>query len=198
MRHLSNNLCALTIHIGAHRTASSSAQKSLLSLQEEGGLPGWRVFEPTQMRGRFTRAVEVSARLRPLAHPITTRLMAPEVATALRDEQIAPLLSDENVLGHADECLFGRASLYPNARRNLLAVKGLVSGSGPKPPRVVLSIRSYATWWPSAYALLGIRRDMPDIGTMVPGWMKAHRRWPDRWDERRVGIECRVSRSAIT
>ena len=72
-----------------------------------------------------------------------------------------------------------RSSLYPNARRNLLAIRGLVGTRRHRPARIVLSVRDYATWWPSAYALLGIRRDMPAIESMVPGWMVAQRRWPD-------------------
>lgn len=146
-------------------------------MAEAGDLPGWRVFGPEQMRRSFTRSVDVLSRAPVLAHPLVARIMAPDVTGALDDRNAHCLLSDENLLGPIDPSVLSARGLYPNAGRHLPALRRLIGRR--REMRVVVAVRNYATWWPSAYAMMSLRRTMPPIEALTPVWLQATRRWPD-------------------
>lgn len=165
-----------TFHFGAHRTASSSTQMSLVRMADAGDLPGWRVFGPRRIRHRLTRSVDVLSHAPLLAQPVFGRVIARDVLAALDDPDAHCILSDENLLGPVDPAILGARGLYPDARRRLLALHRLIGPTRDR--RVVLAVRNYADWWPSAYAMMSLRRAMPAVAALKPVWLGATRRWP--------------------
>ena len=166
----------LTIHLGAHRTASSSTQMRLARMAEAGDLPGWQILPPRRIRSSFTRMIDGLAHAPGLARPWFGHLFAGQVMRQLSRGTDRILLSDENFLGPVDSSVLGGAGLYPRAAAHLTALRRMTAAHQP---RVVLAVRSYADWWTSAYAMMSLRREMPRPDTLVRHWQGAPRRWPE-------------------
>ncbi|MCU0912074.1 MAG: hypothetical protein MUE98_12220 [Rhodobacteraceae bacterium] len=169
----------LALHIGAHRTGTTSLQQGLRKAAEALAPAGVTVWGPDQMRvpGRHHHARNLR---RAASDPEAAR-----AAAAARDEVAAALaalvrggcrrlvISEENLLGTM-EGNFAAAALYPHAARNLAAARDLL---GRAPGEVVLAVRDYAGYWTSAYAQCVLMREMPAFDG--PALTASARGWPD-------------------
>jgi hypothetical protein len=139
------------IHIGAHKTATTHLQETLSSVRD--GLADCGIdFIPTQPLVRAQRLAEVVWQRRPMARlPIFGPAhMRDAIETLVEPVRIGPetvVLSEENLLGLPHHIL--TAPFYPQATQRIgrLASLGLRADL-----RLFLSIRSYDTLLPSAYA----------------------------------------------
>ncbi len=129
-------MARVSIHIGAHKTATTYIQGRLansLALLEQHGI---RYVELTEFRRAVTSQI----------------VSAPEAATAfLRDllENTPELLvlSDENIIGWTEQ-LYETGRLYPNLSQRLGHVLGSLSGAEID---VFLCVRGYESFIPSLY-----------------------------------------------
>ncbi|MGB0928255.1 MAG: hypothetical protein ACPGVA_13660 [Pikeienuella sp.] len=166
-------MAQLTLHIGAHRTATNSLQATLRRLFEAGKLGDMAYFGPYRLRPRFSVTMLGISKAPTLARAIPLRLLSRDLAAALRSDQPV-LYSEEASLGRVDATLLKGRGLYPTAAAHLQALHTML---GVKNARVVLSVRSPAAWYPSAYAMASLRRKLPPIETLAPQWAAAERGW---------------------
>ena len=161
----------LILHLGAHRTASTYVQgvlgKNAGLLAENGiGMPAQEA----------TRAA-LTERLNPR---LPTLPMAGGFDRLLSDTGVADcqtiILSDENMLGFLNE-IFAHHKFYPNTRARLKRLSRLLPVS---PSKIMLGIRPYETFFPSAYSrwLSPGRPVLPreDIAGIVLGFQRG---WDD-------------------
>jgi hypothetical protein len=149
----------LTLHLGAHRTGTSTLQRYM---KQQCGLLEAQdvvVWTPAQTRdGRLTGLLgdpgRGSARRDDLARRSGNRVRIAQ--TLLAGQGVAHLVvSDENVLGSLRENI-GLAALYPTAARRVSRLKtGL-----PAVDHVAVCVRSYDAYWTSAIGLQ-LTRGMP-------------------------------------
>lgn len=148
----------LVLHIGAHRTATSTFQHHLDKNAAYLSGFGWGVLTPTRISDRKEFSVRnVSNRIAGVCEGAffkrtKDRRRARRMFDKLLKEIDQPRLvvSDENLLGPIfDEQL----NIYPAARCCLGEAKRVL----PRDPDIVLlTVRNYATFLPSAYAMRAI------------------------------------------
>ena len=165
----------LTLHIGAHRTATTALQVTLRRLSEAGELSGLDYFGPHRLRPRFSRSMLAIGKLPPLARIVPLSLLNTELAKALRGP-LPVLISEEASLGRVDGSLLQGLGPYPGAAGQLRALHRML---GRRPARVVLTIRSPADWYPSAYSMVALRRTLPPLAELAPEWRAARRGWSE-------------------
>jgi hypothetical protein len=170
---------SLTLHIGAHRTATTSTQDSLDQLAQAGALGDVQYIPPSSLRREFAAVLRKLTVAPVLGRVIPLRTLAPDLAHA-RKTMRPLLLSEESVLGAVDPALRCNRGLYPDARGRLRAFGHLLR---VRKARVVLVVRDYADWYASAYAMASVRRDLPPINQLSPYWINAHRGWQDIADD---------------
>ncbi|MDF1728947.1 MAG: hypothetical protein P1U53_14485 [Sulfitobacter sp.] len=139
------------LHVGAHRTATTSFQRYAGEQRSWMGAQGITYWGPAHCRrtlfpGLFrTAAVN---RWRQAARRAEGRIgMHCARADAAGTEQL--LVSDENMLGSSVQCLRHRR-LYPASGERMAR---LVEAFGGRLTRVVISLRAQDLWWSSAAAL---------------------------------------------
>ena len=169
----------LALHIGAHRTGTTSLQQGLRKAAEALAAAGVTVWGPDQMRvpGRHHHARNLR---RAGTDPEAARAAAgarAEVAAAqaalMRGGCKRLVVTEENLLGTMEGNL-ASAALYPHAASNLAAARDLL---GRVPGEVVLAVRDYAGYWTSAYAQCVLMREMPPFD--APALTAAPRGWPE-------------------
>ena len=166
----------VTLHLGAHRTGTSTLQR-LLSLNaamlRAGGVAVWG---PERTRdGLFAGVMgdpgNATARRDVQAHRAAGRIAMLRSELA-RDGIGRLVVSDENALGGLREnLLLGR--LYPSVGPRLRRVSAALPGID----RVVLSIRSPDMWWASAFAFLMTRGFAPPDAVTIEAILRARRGW---------------------
>ena len=140
------------LHLGAHRTATTSLQAWMLQNEDALAQAGIAVWGPAQTRGgRFAGLMK-----RPEWVSAQDERLARQSAAALRFEMDrlqeagfrALVISEENLLGTMPHCL-EYLTLYPDAGARLRRV---VAALGPHLTGLALSVRRYDTWWASVLA----------------------------------------------
>lgn len=142
----------VTLHIGAHRTATTTFQHSvrqhLAALHERGvGFWGPERTRKSVFPGLFQNSTAPRKRNPALRAQGRARMLA---ARAEHDGLKQLLVSDENMLGSCADSLRNRA-LYPAAGERMARTAAAFGG---RVNRIVLSIRAQDVWWASAMALL--------------------------------------------
>lgn len=151
------------LHIGAHRTGTSSLQAWLLQNETLLAQAGTAVWGPERTRaglfaGLIKRPDLVTAEDDLLARRAATRI-AMEI-DRLDDAGLRRLIvSEENVMGTMPVCL-DHATLYPDLRGRLDRVAEAI---GPHLTGVALSVRRPDQWWASVLAVAQAR------GAKAPG-----------------------------
>lgn len=151
----------ITLHLGAHRSASTSFQYYMRRNAARLAAVGIGVWGPQQIR----RGLLAGVSPRPGPVPAAQQFQRACGRVALRIDKAADagltrlVISDENLIGTPRECL-RNMRLYPGIGERM-ARHGAVFG--PQVTHAVLSIRAQDTWWASAMAL-GVTR-----GARVPG-----------------------------
>ncbi len=147
----------IILHLGAHRTGSTHVQgvmaKNRALLAAEG------IVAPSQ-----------SAVSEALTKGIGSRLPALRGGFGrLRGAGGTVVVSDENMLGFLNN-IFTHGQFYPDTARRMGRLKQLLPAA---PERIVLAIRPYESFFPSAYGrwLAPGRRVLPraDIAALVLG-----------------------------
>ncbi|MEM7487704.1 MAG: hypothetical protein AAF390_01130 [Pseudomonadota bacterium] len=166
----------ITLHLGAHRTATTSLQRLMMrnagDLRERGVV----VWGPRQTRsGLLTGVLGDPGRVR-LRRDVQAYRAAGRVALLRSDMTRAGIerlvISDENMLGGLREnLLLGR--LYPSVSARLHRLAGALRGV----ERVCLSIRSPDAWWTSAFAFLMMRGFPPPEAATIDAILRARRTW---------------------
>jgi len=140
------------LHLGAHRTATTSLQAWMVQNEDALGAAGIAVWGPQITRsGLFAGLVK-----RPEWLNAADEAVARASRTAIRFEidrlaeagMRALVVSDENLLGMMGQCL-EQETLYPDAGARLRRV---IAAFGPHLSRLALSIRRTDLWWVSVLA----------------------------------------------
>lgn len=142
----------VTLHIGAHRTGTTTFQhgvrQHLAALHEHGiGVWGPERTRKSVFPGLFQNSTAPRKRNPALRAQGRARMLA---ARAEQDGLKQLLVSDENMLGSCAHSLRHRA-LYPAAGERMARVSAAFAG---RINRIVLSVRAQDVWWASAMALV--------------------------------------------
>lgn len=144
------NVMKVILHIGAQRTATTSFQAYLrgnTAWLSKRGVGYWGPHR-TRRGGLFSGLVRCSEQDLPKEIDAAHREIGARVERLAKQGKTHLIVSDENMLGTAR--INARAKqIYPDAAQRLdrfaRVFEGMVS-------RVVLTVRSYDTYWPSALA----------------------------------------------
>ena len=151
LRKAGQALMDVILHLGAHRTGSTTFQHYVRSQFETLDSKGIGFWGPVRTRKSV---------LPGMFHNIPTHAprradgrvrMLTAKAEAMGVEKL--LISDENMLGSCNHC-FRQGALYPAVGQRLAR---LGAAFGGRVTRVVLSIRAQDLWWASASALAAAR-----------------------------------------
>ena len=138
------------IHVGAHKTATTHLQETLTSVRTDLAARGVDYIpNPLLRKRRFARTLwerRPIARL-PFVGPAHMRDAIETVVAPLRLGPDVVVLSEENVLGIPEQIF--ATPFYPQASQSLARLASL---AGRAEVQLFLSIRSYDTMLPSAYA----------------------------------------------
>lgn len=139
---------ALSIHLGAHKTASTHLQFSLRQVRDRLLCAGLAYVDPAMLRGQPLSLSAVLAQGIGGRDQESARQMLLDMRQGCRDL----LISEENILGmtHRSRLFSRRGEIYPRAAQRLRHVIALVGGG---PAVVYLSLRDPASFIVSAFAL---------------------------------------------
>ena len=136
----------LIVHLGVHRTGSTSFQASLSNnrgiLQAEG-IALWTPQVLRQMAG-FSKTVMM---VRGGQAPALKTMLARECDQLQADGMRQLLISEENIIGTMEANL-RRASLYPDATERLQAYAQILPVA---PKRIAIGVRNLIDYWVSVY-----------------------------------------------
>lgn len=169
----------IRLHIGAHRTGSTRLQTEFS--RRAGHLATRRigVAGPGQIRPDANIGLTLRAALPgPLAALIPAEVISrirQQIASADAAGMTRLLLSEEDLAGAIDRILT-RAVLYDDIAGRLGHLARPMAGHAVT---VLLTIRSYDSYFTSLYAHRTLRRAMPDFATLAPRLAALPRRWPD-------------------
>ena len=139
----------LIVHLGVHRTGSTSFQASLSNnrgiLQAEG-IALWTPQVLRQMAG-FSKTVMM---VRGGQAPALKTMLARECDQLQADGMRQLLISEENIIGTMEANL-RRASLYPDAAERLQAYAEILPAS---PKRIAIGVRNLTDYWVSVYGYI--------------------------------------------
>lgn len=146
----------ITLHCGAHRTATTSFQTYLRAGRDMLEADGTVLWDPRCLRGGifsglFPSTRPVGRKTRPIAGRVGMHIELAERAGAKR-----LLISEENILGSPRACLRAGA-LYPGAGERMAQV---VQAFGGHIDRILLTIRAQDLWW-SSIAAFAVARGHP-------------------------------------
>ncbi|MFM2356594.1 MAG: hypothetical protein RLZZ528_2330 [Pseudomonadota bacterium] len=172
----------LTLHLGAHRTGSTALAAAFrLNRVALAGM-GLAFRGPHRLReiADFSSVVKLT-RLAATGDLLAAERLA-RVALALKNEASALrpasrhlVLSEENILGTMKDCLTS-GSLYPDLAFRLAAHARIL----PRlPTRIALAVRSYDSFWRSAYMFVLMRGALPEFAGLAPALLSSPRGWGD-------------------
>ncbi len=155
------------LHLGAHRTGTTTLQAYLRRNREALLDLRIAVWEPERMRGGLANGLTgATGALTPQAMRTAGRsvgLMRLEMARLEMAGIDRLLVSEENMIGSVRDNLM-RSRLYPQLVPRLARFAGVFSG---RCSRVVIAIRSYESYWASALAFaLPNGLPMPDAARL--------------------------------
>lgn len=163
----------LTIHLGAHKTASTHLQSSLHMVR--GALRDAGVFFADPWILRSPRLPLIPVLLRPES-PDWYRPHLVRTLTGAREVYPEVLLSDENLLGGINRYnLFDNTGmLYPDAPRRVAETIALAGGG---PATLCLAVRDPIRFNLSAFAHLVIRGEEIELSAFLRGRDPARANW---------------------
>jgi hypothetical protein len=172
------------LHIGAHRTASTSFQAYLRDNAAALSAQGIATWGPDRTRNGLLAGIWPDAQS--LARKTGSNRAAGRVALALRAEAQRGtrvlIVSDENIIGMPGDGIRRRA-LYPAAGER---VARLAAAFGGRLGRAVLSVRCPDAYWASLIAMRAARgRPLPG-----PNRLQAMVDSPRRWQDVVTDIGC--------
>lgn len=161
----------LILHLGAHRTGSTTFQTYLRGAEAQLAGQGVGVWGPWQTRKGLLHGLMDPSQPAGDAQRAMGRVRLALEGSARRGlSQL--LVSDENMLGAPRACLRAEA-LYPEAGSRLRRV----AAGFPRVSRAVIQIRSPEMWWASALAFL-VARGLPlPSPAQLGGLVAAPRGW---------------------
>lgn len=149
----------IVLHIGAHRTATTSLQAYARAHAGALGARGVTLWDPRVTRPGLLADVQPGrGRLAAQVRRAEGRLRMSCARAGLTGTEVL-ILSDENMMGTTQGNLRARA-LYPGVGERLARIGAALHG---QVTRVVLSVRSLDTFWASSVAMTVAR------GHQVPG-----------------------------
>jgi len=167
----------ITLHFGAHRTATTSLQRHAQARTAALAAHGLAFWGPPVTRDGLLAGVVPA----PGEHPAAARAAHARGRIALRVAQAREagvtriVVSDENMLGAPRACL-RRHRLYPGAGAR---VARLAHAFGGRITRAVLSVRAQDAWWASVLAYSVARgHRLPSAGDL-DRLVTAGRQWRD-------------------
>lgn len=164
------------LHVGAHRTGTSSFQ---LCLAANRAVLQGRGFDLAYPARDGQPGGELALRLPRPNHGIhRVSRFAADLAQHLSELSPDPgrglILSDENVPGMMRQFYDGQ--FYPAAEARLAVLAQALDG----PPRhVLLVVREYAKLYASAYRKRSEDNPVPDFATLAPRFLTMDRGWPE-------------------
>jgi hypothetical protein len=133
----------ISLHIGAHKTATSHLQRTLKNNEgfcSDKGL----TYLPNDLFRKYLSPIEKRLKKKGLLGRCQTEFH--NILEECIGDQERLFLSEENILVLAKP--FGNGHLYPKAEAKFKRVRDLI---GPEPINVYLAIRDYAQFIPSIY-----------------------------------------------
>jgi hypothetical protein len=166
----------ITLHLGAHRTATTSLQRLLDRNVAQLRGEGVALWTPQVTRGGLLRGVAGDPGRTEGGRDVQADRAAGRVAMhragLLADGARRLLVSDENLLGGLREnVMLGR--LYPSVSARLHRLRAALPGVD----RVCLAIRSPDAWWTSVFAFLIARGFSPPPDETLEAVQQASRGW---------------------
>lgn len=167
----------ITLHIGAHRSASTSFQRHLrhnttLLARQQVEIWGPRQTRKSLFVGLFPGVAAAKGRA---GQDRAAARVQQHLRQARAKGRQAVLVSDENMIGSVRHCL-RRRMLYPAIGERMARV---AEAFGGQVDRVVLVIRSQDAWWSSAIAY-GVGRGHPlPSGRTLAQIVATPRTWRD-------------------
>lgn len=162
------------LHVGAHRTATTSLQRMIGAEGAMLSRRGMAYWGPKRMRSGLCHGLMGSE---DAILPWQANRARQRIARRARAEEETGhrtlFVSDENILG-AMRPLLRDAALYPEAGQR---VARFADGLAAYPVTIGLATRGYADWWASLVAFRMLR-DAPNPG---PGLINRLMRQPRRW-----------------
>lgn len=154
----------LILHLGAHRTGSTTFEKTLTKNADVLRAEGIEIWPPKFLRELEGFSLVVNARKRLAAGDLAAQNtvdVARETLHAAFDKVAASgaktlLMSEENMLGTMHRNLKDRR-LYATAAERLTIYADLLPQA---PAKVALGVRSYADYWRSAYLFVLRKRQL--------------------------------------
>ena len=168
----------LHIHLGAHKTGSTSLQFHLRKNEAKFADAGMAYIPMPEFRKRYSAFLNrIENR-----YPAFIRLLSPTIESRFRD-QLVPLsgsslvvISDENLLGGLAP-IAAKHRLYPHAVRMVSAVK---RAAGPNDAHYFLCIRNYPEFIVSMYLHLVIQgRRVPPLESVTADFLGGARGWAE-------------------
>ncbi|TNF18814.1 MAG: hypothetical protein EP318_16860 [Rhodobacteraceae bacterium] len=165
------------LHIGAHRTGTSSFQ---MCLDLNRGALQARGFDPAYPGRDGIPGGKLRLRL-PGPGRRAPQDMIPRAASAIAAQSADPgralILSEENIPGRMFHFYQGR--FYPAAEARLGVLKAALESLGaPRIARVLLVLRPYDGLFASAYRKRAEDNAVPPFATLVPKFLAMDRGWP--------------------
>jgi hypothetical protein len=170
-------LMDIVLHIGAHRTGSTSFQHYLRGNRERLAADGTDLWEPRMLRkgmldGLFSKPLLRNGR------DIQARAMGRvRINTAYAEHTGAKrlLVTDENMIGAPRACVRA-GSLYPSIGERMARLDAAFEG---RIKRVIMNVRSLDLWWASVMAYgVGRGHGVPDAKS-INGFARSSRTWRD-------------------
>lgn len=166
----------VTLHIGAHRTATTSFQvfaEANTACLAQNGIAVWGP--------KRTRSGLFSGMVQPARTPVTARARRSSRRIEMERARFQSLgfsnliVSEENMIGTTKSNLSSR-SLYPDTQVRL---DRFAASFGLHCKRVVLSVRSYDAYWASVLAGVVARGGRLPDDTLLDHLVTQPRRWAD-------------------
>lgn len=164
----------LHLHIGAHKTATTHLQATLIRHRAQLAEAGVQFERPDTIRALIGPGRRASAAMGPF--PSLRRAAAVRRLAQLDNGSKRILISDENSLGLCAE-IFSRELLYPTARRRLQVWRRLCDH---RRVIVYLSLRNYAHFFSAAYVQMIRKAPYFELDEItLASLIKMPRRWTD-------------------
>jgi len=191
LRRLSKKLMDIILHLGAHRTATTSFQRYLRSNADAILASGTGIWGPLRTRkGLFAGLFPVPGHAMPGATPERVNGRIAFQLAKSRDAGLARLLiSDENMIGCSRDCV-RTGALFPAIGERMARYSAAFDH---RINRIVLTIRSPEMWWSSAAAYAVSRgHQLPDQAKLSRIAMS-----PRSWRDVIVDLACAMPNTDI-
>lgn len=155
------------LHIGAHKTGTTRIQRKLQSVNAElSAMYNVAYFGPAIIRGKYTLAANAEG-------PGTNRWRVMR-QNSLRKNMQSMICSEENIIGGLKIAL-ETGLIYPKVENRLVDV---VAEFSEDELFILISIRSYETFFSSAYAQICRIQPLQLFDTYKKKMLGLSRRWP--------------------